>query len=158
MTWAFAPNRGQMRAGAVGGLIGGVSIWIYEAAVWVGVQHQMPLAGIPANAVGLIFGKSVQAELGIGAGLLGTAIHFGFAMGWGVLFAWIWPAFAHRAYEATLVALFYAVAAWIVMHVAIAVVSSSHPDYADPAIIIGGIMSHIFFSVPLALWVKRAAR
>ncbi len=57
--------------------------------------------------------------------------------------------------EATLVALFYAVLAWIVMHVAIAVVSSNHPNYTDPNVIIGGFMSHLFFTVPLALIVKR---
>ena len=33
-----------IRAGMVGGLTGGVCIWVYEAIVWVGMQHQMPLA------------------------------------------------------------------------------------------------------------------
>ncbi|MGF6875506.1 GNAT superfamily N-acetyltransferase [Paraburkholderia sp. MM5477-R1] len=33
--------------------------------------------------------------------------------------------------------------------------SSNHPAYFDPAVIIGGFMSHIFFTVPLALTVKR---
>ena len=144
-----------VRAGAVGGLVGGCCIWIYEAIVWVGVQHQMPLAGIPANATGLVFGKPFQASLGLGAHLLGTAIHFCFAMGWGVLFALIWPALRRRGVEATLAALFYAVFAWVVMHAAIAAVSTSHPDYLDPVVIIGGFMSHIFFTVPLALVVKQ---
>jgi hypothetical protein len=53
------------------------------------------------------------------------------------------------------VALFYAVVIWIVMHVAIAVVSSNHPNYLDPNVIIGGFMSHFFYAVPLALIVKR---
>src|SRR3954454_4622975 len=105
-----------IRAGLLGGLVGGVCIWIYEAVVWVGIQHQMPLAGIPANATGLVFGKPFQASLGLGAHLLGTAIHFAFAMAWGVLFALIWPFFRRRGWEATLVALVYAVFAWIVMH------------------------------------------
>jgi hypothetical protein len=70
--------------------------------------------------------------------------------------ALIWPFFRRRGVEATLLALFYAVFAWIVMHAAIALISTSHPDYTDPAVIIGGFMSHIFFTVPLALWVKRA--
>ena len=48
--------------------------------------------------------------------------------------------------------------AWIVMHLAIVVVSSSHPDYTDPNVIIGGFMSHFFFTVPLALVVKRQLR
>ena len=60
-----------------------------------------------------------------------------------------------RGYEATLVALFYAVIAWIVMHVAITIASDNHPNYHDPVVIIGGVMSHLFFTVPLALVVKR---
>jgi hypothetical protein len=78
-----------------------------------------------------------------------------FAPAWGVLFAFIWPFFRRHGLEATLVALFYAVAAWVAMHVAIMAVSSNHPDYYDPAVIIGGFMSHFFFTVPLALIVKR---
>jgi hypothetical protein len=150
------PDRARMiRAGVIGGLAGGVVIWIYEAIVWVGVQHLMPLAGIPGNATGLVFGKAVQEALGPASFVLGTAIHFSFCIVWGVLFALIWPWFRRRGFEATLVALFFAVVVWIVMHVAIMVVSSNHPDYSDPNVIIGGIMSHIFFAVPLALIVKR---
>ena len=67
----------------------------------------------------------------------------------------VWPVFRKRGWEATLLALFYAVFAWIVMHAAIAVVSTSHPDYLDPTVVIGGFMSHIFFTVPLALVVKQ---
>jgi hypothetical protein len=151
-----APDRVVMlRAGVIGGLVGAVVIWIYEALVWVDAQHLMPLAGIPRNATGLVFGKDVQTSLGIWAYVVGTGIHFFFAIAWGVLFAAIWPYFRRRGYEATLVALFYAVFAWIVMHVAIMIASNNHPDYFDPAVIIGGFMSHIFFTVPLALTVKR---
>lgn len=150
------PSRAAMiRAGVTGGLIGAVVIWIYEALVWVGAQHMMPLAGIPRNATGLVFGKQVQEALGIWAYSVGTGIHFVFATAWGVLFAAIWPYFQRRGYEATLVALFYAVVAWIAMHVAIMIASDNHPNYYDPAVIIGGFMSHIFFTVPLALTVKR---
>src|SRR5712691_9192482 len=117
----------QIRVGLLGGLVGGVVIWIYEAIVWVGVQHLMPLAGIPRNATGLVFGKDVQDSLGALAYAVGTGIHFFFSLAWGLLFALIWPFFRRRGFEATLVALFYAVFAWIVMHVAIMVVSSNHP-------------------------------
>ena len=41
------------------------------------------------------------------------------------------------------------------MHLAIMVVSSNHPNYYDPAVIIGGFMSHFFFAIPLALIVKK---
>ena len=152
---AAASTARAVRVGAIAGLTGGVCIWIYEAIVWVGIQHQMPLGGIPANATGLVFGKAFQASLGLGAHVLGTVIHFAFAMAWGVLFAVIWPFFRRRGWEATLLALFYAVFAWIVMHAAIAVVSTSHPDYLDPNVIIGGFMSHFVFTVPLALVVRR---
>lgn len=144
-----------VRAGAIGGLTGAVCIWIYEALVWVGVQHLMPLAGIPRNATGLVFGKDVQESLGLWAYLLGTVIHFVFAIGWGVLFAAVWPWFRRRGYEATFIALFYAIIAWIAMHVAISIASDNHPNYYDPAVIIGGFMSHFVFTVPLALTVKR---
>jgi hypothetical protein len=143
-----------IRAGLLGGLIGGVVIWIYEAIVWVGVQHLMPLAGIPRNATGLVFGKAVQDGLGDMAYVVGTAIHFFFVLAWGVAFAFVWPYFARRGYEATLVAMFFAVILWIVMHVAIALVTSNHPNYLDPNVVIGGFMSHFFYTVPLALFVK----
>jgi hypothetical protein len=147
-----------VRAGLLGGLVGGVSIWIYEAVVWVGVQHLMPLAGIPRNATGLVFGKAVQDSLGAFAYVLGTGIHFFFCFAWGVLFAYIWPYFRQRGYEATFVALFFAVTLWIVMHLAIAAVSANHPNYLDPNVIIGGFMSHLFYTVPLALVVKQRLR
>jgi hypothetical protein len=142
------------QVGLMGGLLGGVTIWIYEAVVWVGAQHLMPLAGIPRNATGLVFGADVQTSLGWMAYILGTAIHFLFAVVWGVLFAYIWPYFRRRGYEATLVALPWAMIAWIVMHLAIMVASDSHPNYYDPNVIIGGFMSHFFFAVPMALYVK----
>jgi hypothetical protein len=146
---------GALRAGLVGGLVGGVVVWIYEAVVWVGLQHQMPLAGIARNAAGLVFGKDAQESLGALAYVIGIGIHFFFSLVWGVLFAKVWPYFRARGYEATLVALPYAMIAWIVMHVAIVLVSNSHPNYLDPNVVIGGFMSHFFFTVPLALVVKR---
>jgi hypothetical protein len=151
-----APNRRRIiEAGAIGGLVGGVCIWIYEAIVWVWAQHQMPLIGIPGNATGLVFGKEVQQALGSFSYLLGTAIHFFFCVVWGILFAALWPYFRRRRYEAALVALFFAAIVWVAMHVAIAIVSTNHPDYLDPNVIVGGLMSHIFFAVPLALVVKQ---
>ena len=53
-----------LRAGLVGGLIGGAAIWGYEACVWAGWQHLLPLSAIPANAVGLTLGKAAQMRLG----------------------------------------------------------------------------------------------
>jgi predicted anti-sigma-YlaC factor YlaD len=150
-----ATRSAQIAAGLLGGLTGGVIIWIYEALVWVEAQHQMPLAGIPANATGLVFGSAVQASLGLGSYLLGAVIHFTFALAWGVLFALLWPWFRRRGFEATLIALFYAVLVWVVMHLAIVIVSSSHPNYADPNVVIGGMLSHLFYTVPLALIVRR---
>ena len=153
-TTVITDRKSVLRAGLIGGLVGGVTIWMYEAVVWVGVQHLMPLAGIPRNATGLVFGSDVQASLGLVASVVGTFIHFFFALVWGVLFACIWPYFRRRGFEATFVALPYAMFAWIVMHVAIMVASDNHPNYYDPNVIIGGFMSHFFFAVPTALYVK----
>jgi hypothetical protein len=139
-------------------LIGGITIWVYEAIVWVGVQHLMPLQGIPSNATGLLFGHAAQSALGLAAYALGALIHFAFAVAWGVGFAVLWPFFRRCGWEATFVALFYAAFAWTVMHLAIAAVSNSHPDYTDPTVVIGGLMSHVFFAVPLALVVKARLR
>ncbi|MBB3610932.1 hypothetical protein [Rhizobium sp. BK602] len=144
-----------IKAGLIGGIAGGVLIWIYEAIVWVGIQHLMPLAGIPRNATGLVFGKGVQESLGLTAYFLGTAIHFFFVFVWGIAFAYLWPYFRRRGYEATFVALFYAVLIWVVMHAAIMVATTDHPNYFDPLVVIGGFMSHFFYTVPLALIVKR---
>ena len=148
-------NKEVIRIGLMGGLAGGVIIWIYEAIVWVNIQNLMPLAGIPRNATGLVFGKEVQESLGLVAYFVGTGIHFLFALIWGVIFALIWPFFRNRGYEATLVALFYAMIIWIVMHVAIMIVTTYHPNYYDPMVVIGGFMSHFFFAVPMALIVKQ---
>lgn len=146
--------RTAIQIGVIAGLLGGVTIWIYEALVWVGVQHQMPLAGIPRNATGLVFGADVQASLGWFAYVLGTIIHFFFAAVWGVVFAYLWPHFRRRGIEATLVALPFAMVVWILMHVAIMIASDNHPNYYDPNVIIGGFMSHFCFAVPMALYVK----
>jgi len=154
-TAAATDSKAVIQIGVMGGLVGGVIIWIYEAVVWVGAQHLMPLAGIPRNATGLVFGADVQTSLGWMAYVVGTFIHFLFAVIWGVLFAYIWPYFRRRGYEATLVALPYAMIAWIVMHLAIMVASDNHPNYYDPNVIIGGFMSHFFFAVPLALYVRQ---
>jgi len=153
-TVAAPDSKAVLQIGLMGGLVGGVIIWIYEAVVWVGAQHLMPLAGIPRNATGLVFGPDVQTSLGWLAYVVGTFIHFLFAVIWGVLFAYVWPYFRRRGYEATLVALPYAMIAWIVMHLAIMVASDNHPNYYDPNVIIGGFMSHFFFAVPMALYVK----
>jgi hypothetical protein len=102
-----------------------------------------------------VFGKQVQESLGIAAYFLGAGIHFFFVLAWGVLFACLWPYFRRRGYEATFVALFYAIVIWIVMHAAISIATTDHPDYFDPMVVIGGFMSHFFYSVPLALIVKR---
>jgi hypothetical protein len=147
--------RSTVEAGVWGGLAGGITIWIYEALVWVRAQHLLPLSGIPPNATGLVFGKQFQLAIGAWAYPLGTMIHFAFAIVWGVLFAMLWPMARRRGYEATLIAIPYAALAWIVMHVAISIASNDHPNYHDPVVIIGGVMSHIFFAVPMALVVKR---
>lgn len=145
----------RIRAGLLGGLLGGVVIWIYEAIVWVGVQHLMPLAGIARNATGLVFGKAFQAAAGALAYPIGIGIHFSFALAWGVIFAVAWPWFRRRGWEASLLAMPFAALLWTVMHVAIVIAGDDHPDYLDPNVVIGGFVSHLFYAVPLALYVKR---
>lgn len=149
-------DRRALIAGATGGLFGGITIWIYEAVVWVGIQHLLPLGAIPANAVGLALGPDWQAMPG--AALLGIAIHFGFAAAWGVGFALAWPRLTRAGVEATLAALILAPVLWVVMHGAIVLAGHRHPDYSDPQVVIGGILSHVFYTVPMALWIKHRCR
>lgn len=144
-----------VRAGLKGGFLGGVVIWIYEAIVWVGIQGLMPLAGIPRNATGLVFGKPFQEAIGGWAYLIGTSIHFLFALGWGLAFAKAWPWFRERGWEASLVGLLFAPVLWIAMHLPIPLLGDDHPNYLDPVVVIGGFLSHLFYTVPLALYVKR---
>ncbi len=144
-----------VRAGVLGGLAGGVSIWIYEAIVWVGVQRMIPLDQIPRSAIGPVLGRAARDSPGALAYILGTGMHFFLCFAWGVLFAFLWPYFRQRGYEATLVGLFFAVFLWIVAHSAIALISSDHSNFLDPNVVIGGIMAHFFYTVPLALVVKR---
>ena len=142
------------RAGIIGGLLGGVVIWGYEACVWAGWQHLLPLSALPANAVGLTLGKAAQIDLGAAAYVLGTAIHFGFAVLWGLGFAQVWPHLRGRDWEASLAGLLLAPALWGIMHAGIALLGQQHPNYIDPAVVIGGMMSHIFYTVPMALCVR----
>ncbi len=92
-----------VRAGVLGGLAGGVSIWIYEAIVWVGVQRMIPLDQIPRSAIGPVLGRAARDSPGALAYILGTGMHFFLCFAWGVLFAFLWPYFRQRGYEATLV-------------------------------------------------------
>ena len=106
---ADEPSRAQIvRVGLLGGAVGALMIWVYEAVVWVGVQHPLPMAGISRNATGLVFGRDVQDSLGATAYVVGAGIHFIFAFASAVLFAFLWPVFRRRGHEAKLVALFYA--------------------------------------------------
>src|SRR5260370_36768852 len=82
-TMTMTETKQIVRAGLLGGLVGGVIIWIYEAIVWVGVQHPMPMAGLPRNATGWVFGKEVQEPLGASASVVGLAMHFSFCFSWG---------------------------------------------------------------------------
>ena len=146
--------RRQVLAGLAGGLVGGVTIWIYKLVVqgWL-LKLSTPYQIVENTAV-LCFGPSVRA-LGPAAFALGVAIHFATALAWGVVFALIWPWLRARHIEATLAALAFGVFAWIVMHnVLLAAFSPAPPSYTVYSVI-NGFMSHTLgFAVPLALVVK----
>jgi len=74
------------RCGWLGGLCWRcVTIWIYEAVVWVEGQHLLPAwAGIPAQRHGAVFGSDVHGVRSVGLGFrCRTFIHFFFAVGSG---------------------------------------------------------------------------
>jgi len=148
----------RLRAGAVAGVIGALTSWLYELIVWVHYLHLTTVAGIAENTAVLSFGPGIRS-LGAGALAIGVAIHFVTAVIWGILFAYLWPALRARSIEATLAALFYGVFAWVVMHnVVLALFSPAPPTYT-PYSVINGLMAHTFaFSVPMALVIKRMLR
>ena len=100
--------------------------------------------------------RTIAIRTGLAGGLIGGACIWVYkALVWGAVFAPIWPGFRRRDWEATLLALIYAVSFWIVMQMAITIAAQDHPDYIDPVVISGGFMSHFFIPIPLALHVKR---
>ncbi len=148
----------RLRAGAIAGVIGALTSWLYELIVWVHYLHLTTVPGIAENTAVLSFGPGIRS-LGAGALAIGVAIHFVTAVIWGILFAYLWPALRARSIEATLAALFYGVFAWVVMHnVVLALFSPAPPTYT-PYSVINGLMAHTFaFSVPMALVIKRMLR
>ncbi len=152
---APAPSLGaRVCAGLLGGLAGGVTIWIYELVVQAWLMKTSTPYDIVQNTAVLCFGPGIKG-LGLGAFALGVAIHFATALIWGVVFAFIWPLLAARRVEATLAALFFGVFAWIVMHNGLLAAFSPNPPAYTVLGVINGFMSHtVGFAVPLALVIK----
>ena len=122
-----------VRAGLIGGLAGGVGIWIYEAIVWVGVQRLIRLGGIPAqrHRAGVREGGS---ELAGRASLTSSGTRFtSFSASPGACCSLscgrISGGAAMRRHWSLCS---FAAIVWIVMHLAIALVSTDHPNYLDP--------------------------
>lgn len=161
-TWAATSTRprsgAMLRAGLIGGLLGGVGIWLYELVVWVHLLHLTDLSGMLDGAAVLVFGSGIR-RLGALSMVLGVGIHFVTAMAWGVGFAFLWPSLKARGIEATLAALIYGILAWIIMHnVLLALFSPAPPTYTTYSVL-NGFVSHTFtFTVPMALAIKRLLR
>jgi hypothetical protein len=151
-------NTTLLRAGLIGGFVGGVGIWLYELVVWVNLLHLTDFSGMLDGAAVLSFGAGIR-RLGTFAVVLGVTIHFVTALVWGVGFAYLWPVLKARGIEATLGALFYGIFAWIIMHnVLLALFAPSPPVYTTYSVL-NGFVSHTFaFTVPMALVIKRVLR
>jgi len=146
--------RGAISAGLLGGLTGGVTIWIYEEVVQAWLMKTAAPYAIVENTAVLCFGPAVRA-LGPGAFALGVVIHFATALAWGLTFAFLWPALKARGVEATLAALVFGIVAWMVMHNVLLATFSPNPPVYTTLSVINGLMSHtLAFAVPLALVVK----
>jgi hypothetical protein len=148
-----------LRLGALAGLAGGCTIWLYELVVWVHFLRIRTVEGLLENSAVLVFGPRAAAWPHPVTLAVSALVHFATAAAWGALFALLWPALRRRAVEATLAALFYGVFAWVVMHnVVLAALSPVPPSYTT-YVVLNGLVSHTFaFSVPVALLVKRHAR
>ena len=151
-----APRAARLRlsAGLLGGLVGGVTIWIYEFVVQAWLMKTGTPYSIVENTAVLCFGPTIRS-LGLGAFGLGIVIHFATALIWGVVFAWLWPALRARGVEATLAALVFGIVAWIVMHNVLLATFSPNPPVYTVLSVINGFMSHALgFAVPMALVIK----
>lgn len=148
-----------LRAGAIAGFIGGVTIWLYEIVVWVHLLQIRTMQGLFENSAVLAFGPAASAWPEPLPLIASALVHFVTAIIWGVLFALLWPPLRARGIEATLAALFFGIFAWIVMHnVVLALFSPAPPTYTVYSVL-NGFVSHTFaFSVPVALIVKRLLR
>jgi hypothetical protein len=149
----------QLRAGAIAGFIGGITIWLYEIVVWVHLLHLRTMQGLFENSAVLAFGPAVAQWPEPLPLIVSALVHFVTAMIWGIVFALLWPWLRARGIEATLAALFFGICAWIVMHnVVLALFSPAPPTYTVYSVL-NGFVSHTFaFSVPVALIIKRALR
>jgi hypothetical protein len=144
----------QLSAGLYGGLLGGVTIWVYELVDQSLLRQVTAPDQIVENTAALVFGPRIR-EFGPLAYGLGVLIHFATALIWGVLFALIWPFLRARKVEATLAALFFGVFAWVVMHNLLLARFSPNPPSYTVLTVINGFMSHtVGFAVPMALLIK----
>lgn len=151
-------ERGSLKAlvaaGLMGGLVGGVTIWLYEIVDQSWLRKVATPYQIAENTAVLVFGPKIR-DFGVLAFLLGVAIHFATALVWGVLFALIWPVLRGRKVEATLAGGVFGVFAWVVMHNGLLAAFSPNPPAYTVLSVINGFMSHTWgFAVPLALTVK----
>ena len=137
------------------GLVGSITIWVYELVVFCVAMHTSTASGVVEHTALLVFGPAILARPQAAFGL-GALIHCATGVAWGIVFAAIWPALRRLHIEASLAGLIFGAIAWVVMHnVVLALFSPAPPQYT-PEVVINGLMSHmVAFSVPLALVVKR---
>jgi len=143
-----------IRNGAMAGMVGAFTIWIFEYIVQVPILHQTDTAGVVQHTALLVFGPRILAQPLL-AFILGAIIHCLTGLVWGIIFAFVWPKLAARHIEATLAALVFGAFAWVIMHnVVLALFSPDPPVYTFNVVLLG-MMSHmVAFAVPLALTVK----
>jgi hypothetical protein len=150
----MAKLKARVSTGLTAGLVGGITIWIYEIVDQTFIRKVASPWQIAINTSVLAFGPKMK-ELGVLAFVLGVAIHFAVALAWGVLFALIWPMLKARKVEATLAGLVYGVFAWVVMHNGLLNTFSPNPPPYTGFSILNGMVSHTAgFAIPLALTVK----
>ena len=143
--------------GLIAGLVGSVTIWLYEYVVLYRLLHQGTLAGVVQHTALLVFGPG-DLSSGVTGFVLGAIVHCATGITWAMLFALTWPFVAARV-EATLAGLFLGIVAWLVMHVIILAIFSPDPPVYTVYTVINGFMSHmVAFAVPMALTVKHLYR
>ncbi len=155
----MADSGRTLRIGLWVGLVGSLTIWLYEYVLLYKLFHQgNDAAGVVQHAALLVFGPGMRSS-GLPGFVLGLLIHCATGMVWGVVFAFIWQFLTKPRIEATLAALLFGAIAWAVTHLVVLAIFSTEPPVYTTYGVINGLTSHmVAFAVPMALTVKTLGR
>ena len=138
--------------GAIAGFVGGVAIDCYLLLTVVAVGHVATVAGFYAYVASGLLGKAAYADPN--ATLLGVAIHFAVAIGWGIGYAYV----AARTPQVLARPWISGTVFGLLVMIAMQLVEVSAGIYTLPnsVLFFNGILAHVaFYGLPVAFIVRR---